>query len=79
MSMMAYIYTASERDGMLVQLLSQIFTIRSLGVALDNGTWTNGGLVQDLQKGKIDVIGTNVFLIPEAYNLMGLGPALNKV
>lgn len=84
-----YFELLDEYDGIYTQLLKEMacqfnFSRKYLpygawGVALDNGTWTDGGLVQDLQKGKIDVIGTNVFLIPEAYNLMDLGPALNKV
>lgn len=77
-----------EYDGVYTQLVKEMarqfnysckyLPYRAWGVALDNGTWT-GGLVQDLQEGKMDVIGTNVFLIPEAYNLMDLGPAINKV
>lgn len=83
-----YCELLDEYDGIYTQLVNEMsrqfnFSCKYLpygtwGVALDNGTWT-GGLVQDLQEGKIDVIGTNVFLIPEAYNLMDLGPALNKV
>lgn len=83
-----YCELVDDYDGIYTQLVKEMsrqfnFSCKYLphetwGVALDNGTWT-GGLVQDLQKGKIDVIGTNVFLIPEAYNLMDLGPALNKV
>lgn len=78
-----------EYDGIYLQLVNEMarqfnFTCRYLvykawGIALDNGTWIGDGLSQVIQEGKIDIVANNMWQVPEFYNQVDFGPALNKV
>lgn len=51
---------------------------KQYGIALGNGTWRNG-LAQVIQEGRVHIIATNMWQVPEMYKLVDFGPAFTKV
>lgn len=48
------------------------------GRAFGNGTWRDG-LAQVIQEGKVHIVATNMWQVPEMYKLVDFGPTFNKV